>query len=236
VISQLERKHQHIFQDVSAKVGVTLRSKETCKKTMFRLCREILKKETGKRTKEIKRRKIEILRRRIVTTAAEDLPSHEECEMMSCKKNNAAAAAKDRIMDKVKCISWGRICSIVVVTANLAKESIEQDSAEMIPTIIDSCTEYVSSNDMEVPKWIERKGGWKQLLNVKDTTAVVTAVSTSPPSPKITVTSLRGNTSRMMSGRDQSTMIYFIFSAVVVFMTVIVSCVWYGKGLNHRPI
>jgi len=121
-------------------------------------------------------------------------------------------------------------------SADLAKESIEQDSAEMIPTIIDSCTEYVSSNDMEVPKWIERKGGWKQLLNVKDTTAVVTAVSTSPPSPKITVTSLRGNTSRMMSGRDQSTMIYFIFSAVVVFMTVIVSCVWYGKGLNHRPI
>ena len=121
-------------------------------------------------------------------------------------------------------------------SADLAKESIEQDSAEMIPTIIDSCTEYVSSNDMEVPKWIERKGGWKQLLNVKDTTAVVTAVSTSPPSPKITVTSLRGNTSRMMSGRDQSTMIYFIFSAVVVFMTVIVSCVWYGKGLNYRPI
>lgn len=68
----------------------------------------------------------------------------------------AYSACLDSMFDEGQ-INWGRIATVYVFSARLAKHCQEQDSVEYVEAVKDYTSKYVST---KLSKWIKEQGGW----------------------------------------------------------------------------
>lgn len=173
VTHQLERKYQDVFLDISKQLGITLRSEEICRKVLFEICSEILITDTTPKPNEAERRSSH-METTNSTTTTRNLSNGDTIKLTTLHHPPTTARGRNTIDWVIPTIgddehrkleiTWGRVCAIIVVAANLASESVRQGHGDLVDSIVDSCVDFAYSE--EIGKWVEAQGGWQKLRHL----------------------------------------------------------------------